>query len=102
MNNKELKIGQIVYSTQGRDKGEYYIVLTASSNICYVADGKYKTINKPKKKNNAHLCATPVIITEIAQKLSDNKKINDQMIYHSLYEYKKGLKGVKNGNRGCN
>ena len=98
----ELKIGQIVCSTQGRDKGEYYIVLTASSNNCCVADGKYKKINKPKKKNIAHIAATPVVITEIAQKLGSNQKINDQMIYHSLYEYKKGLKGVKNGNRGSN
>lgn len=98
----ELKIGQIVYSTQGRDKGDYYIVLTASSNYCYVADGKYKTIKKPKKKNIAHVEATPVVITEIAQKIESKTKINDQMIYHSLYEYKKGLKGVKNGNRGSN
>ncbi len=90
----EFKIGQIVYSTQGRDKGDYYIVLTASSKYLLVADGKYKKINKPKKKNKTHLQQTPVIITEIAQKLGEGKKINDQMIYHSLYEYKKGLKGV--------
>ena len=89
-----IQIGQIVFSTQGRDKGAYYIVLTASSNYCYVADGKYKTIKKPKKKNITHVEATPVIITEIAKKLVSKTKINDQMIYHSLYEYKKGLKGV--------
>ena len=80
----EFKIGQIVYSTQGRDKGDYYIVLTASSKSLFVADGKYKKINKPKKKNITHLQKTPVVITEIAQKLSEGKKINDQMIYHSL------------------
>lgn len=99
---KEIQIGQIVCSTQGRDKGAYYIVLTVSSNICCVADGEYKTIKKPKKKNISHVEGKPVIITEIAQKLENKTKINDQMIYHSLYEYKKGLKGVKNGNRGSN
>jgi hypothetical protein len=39
-----------------------------------------------------------VIITELAQKIGNKTKINDQMIYHSLYEYKKRLKGVNNGN----
>jgi ribosomal protein L14E/L6E/L27E len=93
-----IQIGQIVCSTQGRDEGAYYIVLTVDSNFCFVADGEYKKINAPKKKNIAHLRATPVIITEIAQKIGNKTKINDQMIYHSLYEYKKRLKGVNNGN----
>ena len=94
----EFKNGQIVCSTQGRDKGEYYIVLTSGLNCCYVADGKYKTIKKPKRKNIAHIKGTSVVVTEIAQKLESKSKINDQMIYHSLYEYEKRLKGVKNGN----
>ena len=98
----EIQIGQIVCSTQGRDKGAYYIVLSVESKIVRVVDGEYKKLDAPKKKNIAHIKATPVIITEIAQKISKQIKINDQMIYHSLYEYKKGLKGVKNGNRGSN
>ena len=97
-----IQIGQIVCSTQGRDKGAYYIVLTANSNCCFVVDGEYKKLSTPKKKNISHLRATPVIITELAQKICEKNKINDQMIYHSLFEYKKGLKGVSNGNRGSN
>lgn len=94
MTNK-IQIGQIVCSTQGRDKGQYYLVLGVNEKSASLVDGKAKKLDNPKKKNLAHLLTTPVTITEIANKIKNNIKINDQMIYHSLYEYKKGIKGSK-------
>ncbi len=91
----KFQLGQIVCSLQGRDKGQYYIVLDKDKNRVFVVDGQTKKLDNPKKKNPAHIKATSVIITEIAKKLKNNIKINDQMIYHSIYEYKKGLKGRK-------
>jgi len=95
MIKKEIQIGQIVRSTQGRDEGQYYLVLNVNENSANLVDGKAKKLNNPKKKNIAHLEGTSVINTEIASKITNNIKINDQMIYHSLYEYKKDLKGSK-------
>ena len=95
MNKKDIKIGQIVRSEQGRDEGQYYLVLKVNDNSANLVDGKAKKLDNPKKKNIAHLQATSVINTEIANKITNNIKINDQIIYHSLYEYKKELKGSK-------
>lgn len=90
---KEIECGQIVRSTQGRDVGEFYVVVGVDSNTAIVCNGKTKTLKKPKKKNKLHLKATSVINTEIAKKIENKQKINDQMIYHSIYEYRKSNKG---------
>ena len=89
---KEVKLGQIVTSLQGRDEGEIYVVVKIEDKFAFVCNGTTKTLKKPKRKNKLHLKTTPVVITEIAQKLEQKRQINDQMIYHSIHEYKKGNK----------
>ncbi|MBR3514818.1 MAG: KOW domain-containing RNA-binding protein [Lachnospiraceae bacterium] len=54
MTEKEM-IGTLVRSAAGHDRGEYYIVVGTERNICYVANGKERTIVSPKKKNQKHL-----------------------------------------------
>ena len=93
MQQKTVKLGQIVTSTQGRDKNENYVVVGFDNNKILVADGKYKLLAKPKVKNLLHLRITNVVDEELFTKLSNNKKVNDQMIYHTLYEYQKSQKG---------
>ncbi len=95
----EVKIGEIVHSTQGRDKNEIYVVVALEGNFAFLCNGTTKLLVNPKKKNKLHLKTTPVVITEIAQKLEQKRQINDQMIYHSIHEYKKGNKGeIEHGN----
>lgn len=50
-----VKVNDIVLSIAGRDKGNYYVVVGLDKDKVLVADGKYKTIEKPKKKNIKHL-----------------------------------------------
>lgn len=93
MQEKIIKLGNVVVSLQGRDKGKSYVVVGFDNNKVLVADGKYKLLAKPKAKNLLHLKVTNVVDQEILAKLASNKKINDQMIYHTLYEYQKSQKG---------
>ena len=95
MIEKTFTLGTIVVSTQGRDKDSWYVVVGDNQGKILVADGKYKLLAKPKSKNVLHLRSTNIVDQEIATKLSKGQKVNDQMIYHTLYEYKKGKKGEK-------
>ena len=53
---EKLEIGQIVRSNSGRDKNRLFIVIGLSDNgYVYIADGKYKTVQNPKRKNTKHL-----------------------------------------------
>lgn len=98
MIEKKPYIGQIAISTQGRDKGNTYIIVDVPEpKQVLVADGKYKLLTKPKKKRLCHLHLTPQVNAEIAEKLGKKNKVNDQMVYHALHEYSKLNKEATNG-----
>ena len=53
MNEIDIKIGSVVMSTQGRDKGMYFVVadIDRKRGYLYLADGGMRKLNAPKKKN---------------------------------------------------
>ena len=53
-----MKIGQIVYSKAGRDKGKVLAVITYNSTEAFVVDGKERPLERPKHKNPKHLSVT--------------------------------------------
>lgn len=60
------KVGRIVQSLKGRDKGRYFVVLKVSGeNIVYIADGKTHLAENPKKKNLKHLRAQKDLVLEL-------------------------------------
>ena len=98
MIDKKPYVGQIVISTQGRDKGKSYIIYQIKDdNIVFLVDGKYKLLLNPKKKRLRHIRLTPFINKELANKINQNIKVNDQMVYHALHEYLKLNKEATDG-----
>ena len=52
-------VGYVVKSVSGRDKGRFYIVTDQPETLFVtVADGKYRSVNAPKRKNLRHLLLT--------------------------------------------
>lgn len=52
----DLKPGQLVRSLAGRDKDNHYIVLQElEDRHVLLVDGRNRTLDRPKKKNKAHL-----------------------------------------------
>ena len=88
----ELNLGDLVQSTQGHDKGQLYLVVNLEKDKVLVCDGKFKLLKKPKQKNKHHLLSLNYQDSEIATKLVNGLKINDQMIYHAIVKYKKLIK----------
>ena len=59
----EVKVGQVVKSKAGRDKGEYMIVYQVlDKDYVLLVDGFYRKVEKPKKKKIKHLQLTVQII----------------------------------------
>ena len=55
--------GRIVQSTQGRDKGKYFLVLEhLGGDLVTVADGLHHPLSRPKKKKTRHLHAKPIVV----------------------------------------
>ena len=47
--------GCFAYSLAGHDKGETYIIIECNGEYAFLANGKNRTINNPKKKKLKHL-----------------------------------------------
>ena len=47
----EITIGSLVKSLAGHDKDEVFFILKEEVEYVYLVDGKYRTLDKPKKKN---------------------------------------------------
>lgn len=59
---KEIRIGQVVESTCGRDAGKFFIVIALEEkDFVLIADGKVHKIQKPKHKNKKHLRKMPAV-----------------------------------------
>lgn len=87
MKDVGFKVGQLVCSTLGRDKGKVYLVIGATdSNRLLVADGKVRELKNPKKKNIKHLQRVSATSEEIAKKITE-KQINDSDIEKFIAEY---------------
>ena len=49
------RIGDVVISTAGRDKGKIFLVIDIYGKFAYIADGKVRKVLNYKKKNIKHL-----------------------------------------------
>lgn len=55
----EAKAGNVVVSRAGHDRQQLFVVLGAEGEYVFIADGKSRTLEKPKKKKRMHLNACP-------------------------------------------
>lgn len=84
----DLKIGQIVKSKAGRDKGRIFLISEViDDNYVMVCDGDLRKLSSPKKKKVIHLNIYNTVLTEFAQKLLSNENLNDAFIRRLLEPY---------------
>ncbi len=54
----QLQVGMVVCATAGKEKDNFYIVTQLDGKAVYLADGKHRTLSKPKRKNVRHIRPT--------------------------------------------
>jgi len=64
------KLGGIVISRRGRDRGRPFVIVGGEGSYLYLADGKLRKLVKPKKKSYIHVQITESISDGIAGKLA--------------------------------
>ncbi len=57
----QLQIGMVVRATAGKEKDSFYVVTQLDGNAVYLADGKHRTLEKPKRKNVKHIRVTDTV-----------------------------------------
>lgn len=69
----ELKKGTVVYTLAGHDKRTFQVVIDFNDNYAFVCDGKYRPLERPKKKNLVHLKMTNTVLDDAS--LRSNRSI---------------------------
>ena len=72
-----LQRGSVVCSRAGHDKGSFFFFFCMHDGFAFVADGKGRTAEKPKKKNVLHLACTATILSD--EILNDDSKIRQAL-----------------------
>lgn len=75
--------GEFAASKAGHDKGKLYIVVACDAEYVWLADGKYKTLEEPKKKSRKHVqCIHETVGEELtAQIIAKKPHLNEAIKY---------------------
>ncbi len=74
-------VGMFAISKAGHDKGQMYIIVREEGDFSYLADGKIRQIEKPKKKKKKHLQIVKTGMDEIlAEKLQNGQTVYNEEI----------------------
>ena len=78
--NPDMMISDVVVSTAGRDQGKLFYVVGADPIYLMLANGKDRTLEKPKRKKRKHTRKVLRSETRVAAKLlSGDKVLNSEL-----------------------
>ena len=78
------RIGQVVFSNAGHDRGKMYVIIDMENDGVVLADGKTKSIEHPKKKHLRHVDRTNYISPDIDSKLKAGFSLSNEDIYKAI------------------
>ena len=71
----DIRISDVVVSTAGRDRGEWFYVISADPVFLLLANGKDRTLEKPKRKKRKHVQKVLRSETRVADKIRTGGKV---------------------------
>ena len=71
----DINISDVVVSTTGRDAGNWFYVINEDPVLLYLANGKDRTLEKPKRKKRKHVAKVLRSETRVAEKLRHGDKV---------------------------
>lgn len=103
------RIGQVVRIMQGREAGQYAVVIKAAEDpYVLLADGEKRKYDRPKKKNINHIEVMDFISPEVQKSLLETGRVTNGKLRFAIAKFinevvtdlKKG--DQHDGERGCN
>lgn len=81
---RELETGMFARSLAGHDKGRLYVVLEAAGEYALLADGRIRTVDRPKKKKRRHLQPDYEISDAVAGRIGQQLSLRDEDIRKAI------------------
>ena len=89
--NPSISKSDVVVSTQGRDRGQIFYVIEEDSIYLYLANGKDRTLEKPKRKKRKHVEKVLRSETRVAEKLRSGDKVLNGELRRDLASLSRGM-----------
>ena len=78
--NSDITVSDVVVSRAGRDQGEWFYVIGREECFLLLANGRNRTLEKPKRKRLRHVRKVLRSETRVAEKLiSGDKLLNSEL-----------------------
>ena len=83
----EIDKSSLVVSKAGRDQGQLFYVIDADEQYVYLADGKSRRLEKPKRKKRKHVEQIPRTESRIAEKIRNGEKVLNSELRKELASF---------------
>ena len=83
----EVAKSSLVVSKAGRDQGQLFYVIDADEQYVYLADGKSRRLEKPKRKKRKHIEQIPRTESRIAEKIRNGEKVLNSELRKELASF---------------
>jgi len=70
---------KLAISRSGHDKDSIYVIVKEEANMVYLADGKLKPVEKPKRKNRKHIQIIEKLPKEITEVFTQENFRNEEI-----------------------
>ena len=79
-----INISDVVVSTAGHDQGELFYVIGMDEQFLYLANGKDRSLDKPKRKKRKHVQKVLRSETRVVEKLIHGDKVLNSELRRDL------------------
>ena len=79
-----INISDVVVSTAGRDSGEWFYVVNEDPIYLFLANGKDRPLDKPKRKKRKHVQKVLRSETRVAEKIKSGDKVLNSELRRDL------------------
>lgn len=93
----EVDKSSLVVSKAGRDQGQLFYVIDADEQFVYLADGKSRRLEKPKRKKRKHVQQVPRTESRIAEKIRNGEKVLNSELRKELASFDQKLSQNQGG-----
>ena len=90
-------ISDVVMSTAGRDKGKLFYVIGTDPVYLTLANGKDRTLEKPKRKKRKHIQKVLRSETRVAEKLRNGDRVLNSELRRDLAYLSREMQGSNLG-----
>lgn len=86
--NSTLQVGQFVLITQGRDAGQYAVIIKIlDERFVILADGDKRKFDRPKKKNIHHLEFFDYVSPEVQNSMLETGRVTNGKLRFALTKF---------------